>query len=162
MKCDLWFLIFWVCCALVLCLMPGPGYWDKHLPAEEVEVQVASSATFDAANAQNAAEPSGVLRQLLCEDLKSKEWWGHFLPMLGITVCLVRILRRCKMPVMLACAGVFCMALLIELLQEILPACFSRGFAWADIRVALTAALIGIVATVGGGFVKQRRQARSD
>lgn len=148
------FLHFWLVVAYGVCLMPGPGYWDKRLPDADPVALVQSEQlhSSESISVVEVSPANGYFRRLFCEDLKAKGWWGHFLPMVGITFCIVRILHKRKVRLVLtflmALLAAGCIALSIELLQETLPSSFCRGFAWADIGVALTGALTGITASI--------------
>lgn len=93
------------------------------------------------------------LNAFLTENVKTKERLGHFLPMIGIAFCLVRLLLtrgwRWHAGLLAALAFVFGLALSIELLQETLPEWFHRGFTLDDIGFSVLGGMLGSL----GGFL---------
>ena len=87
------------------------------------------------------------------ENVKTKERLGHMIPMIGIAFCLIRLLLtrgwRWYAGLLAAWAFVFGLALSIELLQELLPESFHRGFAWDDIGFSMIGGLLAVL----GGFL---------
>lgn len=155
-------LLFWILLSLVLCLMPGPGYWEhRSAPAPKAE----HAAPKTESPARPAAEPlntenltrktqrpapsqtSAALRSLLNDHRKTKELGVHFMLMAGTAFCLIRLLRaRTRGAAALTLLAVLVLASSIEGLQELVPRGFCRGFALDDIGVSLLGGLFGAAA----------------
>lgn len=176
-------LIFLIVCAYTICLMPGPKYWEERLPPPPPPTGVAGGTpaihTDDSAGVAGgtpairtvgvppAPESSQLdykapLRSFLTENIKTKERLGHLLPMIGIAWCLIRLLLtrgwRWYAGLLAAWAFVFGIALSIELLQELLPEWFHRGFALDDIGFSMLGGLLGSL----GGFLFLTAKERID
>ena len=54
--------------------------------------------------------------------------------------------------------GVMVIAVLIELIQSLLPLSFHRGFSWGDLGASLAGGFIGILMGGGRAFVAQSKE----
>lgn len=176
---NAFFLIAWIVIAYGVCLMPGPRYWQERLqeadaPCAGCRLSACAAAGADGAGATGAGAPSGderrpaadeALLDFMTDNVKPKERAGHFIPMAGIGFCMLRLLnarRRAAQRVSVAgrfgrvalvvvAAGL--MAFSIELLQELLPDWFHRGFAFDDMAYGTGGALFGaLLAAARPGF----------
>lgn len=170
--------------AFVLCLMPGPRYWQERLQlnAERGSEAAAQVSGEDAEREKSLANPAKdkavaeharpsatniryastadipavshdhasirmTAKAFLSTNVKTKERLGHFIPMAGIGFCLTGLFRQRKVGVLKSISWTLVtasgIALLIELLQELVPESFHRGFALDDIGVSLAGGLAG-------------------
>jgi FlaA1/EpsC-like NDP-sugar epimerase/CheY-like chemotaxis protein len=98
-----------------------------------------------------AADPPAIKKEIsdfLNENVKNKERLGHFLPMVGIGFCMMGLFRVRKAAVLKSVVWILFLTAMIslgiELLQELVPEYFHRGFALDDIGMALAGSLLGI------------------
>ena len=88
----------------------------------------------------------------LSENRKPKERLAHLIPMVGISFCLMLLLRERKRGILISMGSTLLAAglifLSIEGLQELLPTSFAHGFALSDIWTSLVGGLTGSVAAV--------------
>lgn len=155
MKFTILHFIFWVALALTLCLMPGRYFSGKAPLAAELQQW---SSFEKIRQAPFRFDPlGGSWRELL----------AHGILMCGVSFSLRRLILNQRQGACgsmmdrddaladqcswfsvfysppLGIAAVVGFAILIEILQSLLPAAFSRGFAWDDIIASFLGALIG-------------------
>jgi hypothetical protein len=90
------------------------------------------------------------ISSFLTENVRTKEWLGHFIPMVGIGFWFLRLPRVRRLDrwkgVLFSVLFSSLAALIIEFAQMLLPVWFHRGFAWADIGVSLFGGFAGALA----------------
>ena len=172
-------LFLWLGAAYVLCLMPGPIYWEAKLSAEaplsvgrgdlaarertehKAENLMPASRSAEAAQSVDGDAKSlspkvysldRVLDAVLNDHRSVKELGAHFILMFGIAFCFVRVFNSSQFSTLRSLVFILLLALSIEFLQELLPTSFARGFALSDIWVSLAGGLLGALL---GSLVKQ-------
>ena len=165
-------LILWIVLAFVLCLTPGPDWWEERLGSEgrsqrtevsgleqaveqmsEVGDQTAEGGEAATTKNQELSTTHPVADAVLNDHRKVKELGTHFILMAGIAFCFIRVLNssqfstlrplRSLFLVLYSLIVVLLISSSIEFFQELLPESFAHGFAISDIWYSLAGGLLG-------------------